>query len=659
MCKQERGFSLLELVFGMAIIALMLGLGLSSLRVSKPRGSALALSMEVKGLFSGARAQANATGLPTAVVFPTNGGDSPAVQECAILTGAEQGKVQRSYVFKGNHPSGGIFIGTWSLPSSQSFEAPTPPSEFDPTAWLPASFANHAAYIFLADGSMVTNGQYRVGAEYPLVVASGLNFSAGGSGGGTLTAAQDAKTVLISEDSTVRTIQGVLGGQVGSGGAGPESWGVSALNFPTTPGNTAPVIQEVDLLPAPVDTAFAASTGAESIIQSGKLLTLKVKASDVDGGPLWCRWTANDGGNFSFTEETPMHYSVSEDLWLSDWHWQAPDGAAEDTILGLEVTVRDEHGAVASTASGVVDDPKVLVIPEGKLLFTTQAESGSLVSVSDFDGNDQRTIFGSYFGSDDYDSGFAFPDISIDGRRVAIGSNRGLASAKVMTIDAGEYKELGNPEPYEYMGPGNRYYQNATFSPEGNVIYFRRTDITAWPDGWEYWQFAFQPDGSVVDGPSPYPGEVVDFSPDGLRALVQVDQDIYICDRANPQTLPATPLKVYARALKWTERGIYYGENLDATSGGPQDPNPGYIRDDTYMDLRLIQADGTGDSLVQTEVSLQSCVGGQGELLFFQDEDRNLSQKNLTTGVERIVIERNEIPGGDGSFNFREMTTNW
>lgn len=636
----KQGFSLLEILAGLGIMAMMMAMGFSSLNSSKPRGDSLAMTMELKGIFSQARAQAAATGKPVGIVFPTQGGASPVVQECLILTGVDTGQLQRRLAFTGNYPGVGLFVGSWATPSGSTFAAHTvsPGTEearFVMADWLPPEVASDAAYVFLPGGSVLTNGQFHLDGEFPVVVATAMTFTTGSAAGGTLQAASDAHTVFVSTDSTIRTQKGVAGGQVPAGGT--DGWSPGTATVPAVAASAAPVIEKVDLLPTPVDPVFAAAAGVQGVVEAGGVVTFEVTASDANGGPLFCQWTSTDG-EFSHASETPMLYNPEEGQWVSFWHWRAPDTAAPDTVYDFTLAVRDES-APATAGAGTVVAPKVMVVPEGRVLFCSKNEGGSHVFVSRFDGTDLRAVFGSYSGSDDYDSGFSQPDVSRDGRRVAIGANRNNWSLKVLSIDGAEFKELGNPLPFNIEVDSSQY-DSPVFSADGTKIYVTKAQYPALPS---QVVFSFDPAGNPIVSASPFPGSVRGFSPDGTMAVVQNGSDVVLCDATGAIT---STLKTNAKALDWNFDGVWYADNL--TGNGS---NPG------TMDIHKIQADGSGDTVVLTGTSGFSAVGGDGRYIFYPGSG-GLFQKDLVSTTDRMVIKQFENPGSDDSMvNFREIAT--
>lgn len=619
-----RGLSLAELLVAMALLVTVLVLGLSGLRVDAKTGRSQGLANELKGLFSRARAQAVSTGTPVGLVFPTSGGSTPVVTECAILSGPDLGRVERRLSFEGNYPDTGIFLGSWALGSGQTFSVPAGPAgaeapRFSFATWLPPALSSHAAWVFLPSGQIVSNGQQAVGAEYPFLVATQMAVTPG-SGGATLQAAGDAYTVLISERATSRLEKGVLGGQVPAGGGGPESWTLATLDSVPAPA-TLPVIRATEVLPAPIDAAFAAERGAECVVEQGGVVSLRVSATDDDGGPLYCRWTAADG-DLSHPSEIPMLYSPEQDAWVAEWHWKPPSSAAVDDIFELDVTVRDESGD-ATADTGVVVNPRVLVVDRGVLAFSTSRhfssadpEQRSYVFSSRYDGTDLRAIVAS-MSTAGFEGGLG---PSRDGRRIAVGSDYNDRILKLISQDGAEVKTV----------PVGGSVFRPFFSADSNKVYLAQGEM--WdPSAWTLSVVSFDSAGDPIVNDSPFPGIVSGWSPDGTQALVQtLAGDVVICDAGSGAQVsevyssaePGGP----AIALDWNSRGIFYGNQQTNTDAYPEEPG----------DFRVHQVDtaGAGTSIG----SYKTCadLGGDGRYMFYVDD--GIRQEDLNTRTSRLIV---------------------
>lgn len=629
---QPRGLTLAEVVVSLSIIGLLLILGLSGLRITHSTGQSQGLANELKGLLSQARARAVVSGQPVGLVFPTSGGLTPAVSECVILSGRELGTFDRHLVFRGNYPGVGIFLGEWTVPG-QMFAAPTDPpgdegARFNIATWLPASYAQHTAFVFLPSGRILSNRAKVVGDEFCLVVAPQLGFVTNPSGA-TLGSANDAYTVLLSQSSTTRILKGVLGNAVAAGGSSESGWTQVSLTPPPAGPAQVPQIESVEVRPAPVDTAFAATVGAECIIEAGGVITLKVTATDVDGGPLYCLWTQADGGEFSHLAETPMEYSPEQGAWVALWHWKAPENAVPDELYGLQVQVRDDNG-LATVPAGIVTNPKILVVDRGILAFNSSIPM-SLIGdevcraySSRFDGTDLRAVYAS-FSTGGFQGGLA---PSRDGRRVAIGSDYGDSSIKLISMDGAEVREIVGPN--EYLRP--------CFSPDGTKVFAATGSFTN-PASWTQSVISFDSTGTALVSPSPFPGPVAGWSPDGTQALIQVGGEIQIWDTSgnltsgNLVSTPYTPAMgagLPGEALDWNVEGIFYANGHTEPFLGAPFGDPG------MFSISKTDPSGTTHTPIGPYQAAAD-VGGNGRYIF-HPTGQGIKRDDLQTGTSRVIM---------------------
>lgn len=602
----DRGLTLIEVMVSVAVVGIILYLALSGLNLSPTTGQSQGLAMELRGIFSRARAKAVASGQPVGIIFPTTNGDTPIVQECAIFSGSDRAQLERYQVFRGNYPGVGIFVGEWAVPAGQQFLAAAPPpggetSRLSVASWMPPSLVQHDSLVFLPSGEVLSNGQRLLEGEFPIVVGRQLSASAGNPA--TLTAANDAHTVLLSSDSTVRVRPGVVGGLVPSGGNNQDSWTLANLAPTASTNANDPVLESVEVSPAPIDPVFAAASGAETVIEAGGMVTLKVTATDVDGGPLYCVWTATDG-DFSHQTETPMLFSPEENSWVSTWQWRAPEGVPEDSLFTLDVAVRDQT-RTATVNAGVVPDPTILVVSSGILVFSSgldrsmEDDTCHVFSVR-YDGRDLKALYESR-STAGFEGGLA---PSFTGRRVVVGGNYGDRDLKLLSVDGAEVRLVRGASPF--VAP---YY-----SRDATKVYASYGSFDD-PRGWVDMEISFDATGTAVIAPSPFPGQVKGWSPDGTQALVEDEGTIWVCNLDG--TIASTPYPgPDGIGLDWNGSGIFYGNgdtSLDIF-------NPGQFN--------IYQTDTTGSShTLIGNFNRNADIAGNGTRLF-----------HITDGIHRVDL---------------------
>ncbi len=622
-------FSVPEVLICLGLLGVVLLVSVTRVRLSPGQKESQSLAMEVKGLMSRARSQASLTGIPVGLVFPTDG--NPIVRGCALFSGWERARFQREIDFTGNHPQAGIFLGQWNLPAPMSFDSPDTPPGADPVRlnlshWLPDEFSDQTAIVFMPSGKVVSNRLEVVNREFPLVVADRIDVA-----GNLMTRADHAYTVLVSTEAVVRLEKGVLGGAVPEGGDSADSWPTATLSLLPFSNTAAPVVKDMQALPAPVDPAFAAAKGAECIVEPGGVVTLRVFATDVDGGPLYCRWRAN-AGSFSHLAETPMFYSPESQGWTSEWHWQAPATAAADEIIELTAEIRDESFA-ATVEPGVVTTPRILVVDPGRIVFDSglgvsfaDPTQRAHVFVSRYDGTGLKAIFesvstGGVIGK---------LNISRDGRRVAVGTDYG-DRLKLMSSDGLECIELGAP------GVGSF----PCFSEDSTKLYVIEGALTDPAAIKKY--YSFDSLGNVVSHPSPFPGAVAGWSPSGDQALVQRGHDVVVCNSdgsidAVVHDMPGTgESDPSAQALEWNSQGIFY------LVGQDWDPS-------TETRCELYRASDSSDWSIRTHLGAfnDSCdIAREGRSAIHVVDD-GIACTDFDTGLSRIVLPKFITVGPDG-----------
>lgn len=603
--EKSRGFSLFEILLTLGLVTLALISAMSSLRVTKNSGRALACSVELKSVLTQARAQAIAEAVPVGLVFPTRGGLNPVVQEYAVLKGTAVGTpISRRSIAK-EYPNIGIFIGAWTTQSGATFTTEPPavdsyPQRFAIDSWLPTDMVGHAAYVFLPSGALITNSQVALSKEYPLVLCESLNLTPGTPA--QLTAVGEAQTLTISTDTTVRLQRGIPDGNVLSGGPDVQSWLPGTFTPPagTTPG--APTILSVDLLPAPVDAVYATNHGIHGIVEAGHVLTFRVRASDPDGQQLTCNWTAT-GGQFAHRGAVPMFYDAATEEFHSTWQWRAPAGAADDETFDFQVEVRDPTN-VATALAGVEVNPRVLVIPAGVLLFGCHQSTDSIVYSCSFDGLQRRPI-----GVKSEPDCLGELAISHNGQRIAFGW--GILNPELAVGNAGGSLSIIPIGGVDSIKP--------IFSPDVSQLFVQRGLLNEIYDV-----------SGAGGAASPIPGALAGFSPDGMQALITVDPTgptpelatIAADGSGSPNTV------VEGVALDWNFSGLYFKRN---------------IQGDGVYDLCRVPPTGSESDVVvlKTGVPAASAIGGEGRYLFYINTtaaETGIYRVDLTNDQETMVV---------------------
>ena len=372
------GFTVMELVFGFLIFAILLGLAVNNLKFSVekegPRGLAYTLASELRA----ARAEAQRSGKIVAVCFPSEERTNSLSRSAIIRKGEQRGHISKILGF-GDEYDATFFIGTWPGATVNS-------SHELPASWS-ISTTDEMAIYFRPDGSAFSNEIPEVDGNYAIVAASSYSGSFNGPGG-VLTGAKNPSTVWISASGSVTVDELKL--PVGSLPEGESTLAVAEFDLSNEPSPTAPTILFTKFLPEKVDGMDTASVGQNyvSVHPSQKeggyleygIATIEIKAKDRDGGPLTytLEATASAGKTGEFTVsnlEGQMRYVYDEAERDYVWHtvisWRPPPGAPPDLVYELTVLVNDPDGNSVEVSSGAGLLPRVSSLPPARLVMCT------------------------------------------------------------------------------------------------------------------------------------------------------------------------------------------------------------------------------------------------------------------------------------------------
>ena len=393
----------MEVMVALVLASIMLTLGFSGLNKARVSGGSRGLATAVAGELRLAREKAIAKGSPVAVVFPNGVGRS-----LFFLEGDTEPVVTRAVNYAGDYPYGTITVATYPGPSfSQNLSMPGSKAqkwEESMDTWLPADFKNHFVFMFIPNGSVVTNDLPAADGSYRVICSTGADVSAASAPGGTghvsgndlvyfsLDAAGEPQTVAISASGAVEATPMLLGS---SGGVNTAGGGNPTVANPPAP--------EVDYEPEVPDLFHHRVTPPKElvddewvhVIDTGEYLTLEVFAHSEDGKPLYSGWEDDPvtkdhnpdfkgrfsvpGGQLERMEFYP-EYDVYEDgrppvkdVWRSVWTWTPPKTAEPGDRYNLEVDVRDAKKEVSAVLPSEIP---VDVAPPGEIVFERQETLG-------------------------------------------------------------------------------------------------------------------------------------------------------------------------------------------------------------------------------------------------------------------------------------------
>jgi len=375
--RMSRGLSLVEIVLVFAILAILVSITAVSLKSSIKREGPRAMAHNLVADLRAARTEASRSGKLVAVCFPSEGKTNPFSQNALVRRGAQVGDALRPLAYDRAY-DGFVFAGTWPGATLSENEVPV--------GWT-LSTANEISIYFRPDGTAFSNDLPAIEGNYPLVV--GGAFVADRSGPRSVaTAVADPYTIWVSGSGNISIEEGTTP----AGPLPPTDIKPHPAPFAATANNkdSSPVIENIKFLPEgiPGSDTVGLSQNYVDIHPDEKeserleygIATMLITASDQDGGPLYFDLHAiassGERGKFTVSNETgAMDYiydpATDAGRWQALVSWRPPPGAPEDTVYELQITIRDEEGNSAFTASGAGLLPRIANLPPSRMIIQT------------------------------------------------------------------------------------------------------------------------------------------------------------------------------------------------------------------------------------------------------------------------------------------------
>ena len=457
------GFSLIETVVMVALLALMLAIGLSHRPSAQGsvRGAAEALAEELRE----ARREAMSKRYPVGVALPR--GATQCSQSFYVVGGPSQPRIERTRDFSTEGVGAYFFSGYWNGAASLALGA-TQMDGWNLATW-PPPYPTDATFVFTPSGNVISS-EALIDGGYQILVGTGLAYSAGAVSGQALpqlTSITGPISVTVLPAGTIFLNPGLPDrGSVAVGSSTTIPGPATPARFPTQAANHAPTISLVAVDPQPTTTMPA---GADATCVVGGHLTLRAQAQDVDGDPLYISWTSvpaggGPGGAFSLNGESIMEWSAADGVWNADWTWSPPPTATQGQIFTLSCAVSDHRGGVTNANIGVAGE--VMALLDGRIYFEgyRDSPSGEIYSMNP-DGTDVIRLTKNAGGD-------RLPHPSPDGTHILFWSNRtGVGEQFIMKADGTGVHQLTDrtkvPPAQAWV---NAY--NACWSPDGTMIAF-------------------------------------------------------------------------------------------------------------------------------------------------------------------------------------------
>lgn len=471
-----RGFSLLELVFGFAIVSIFLAMTAVSLKDSVNREGPKALAYTLASDIKAARSEAKRSGRLVGFCLPSDNKTNSFAQNAIVRKGEQRGAVHRVLGY-GREYSGFIFTGSWPGSKLENFDLPGD--------WA-GSTAGELSLYFRPDGTAFSPDIPAVEGNYAFVVGSRFTWSGGGANG-LLSGIENPHTVWVSRSGNVAVEENrVPGKALALGSDLPTVASLGYLKADKTP--SSPKIQDIKFLPDKVDGLNTVGMGQNYVnvhpdqkeserLEYG-IATMRIRAKDADGGPLYYQLDAvaskGDAGKFSVSQQSgAMDYIYDEAsrqyFWQSVVSWRPPPGAEENIQYELQITVRDEQGNSDKTVSGAGLLPVVSTLPPVRMvmsaadgtLLLANVEGASTIALTK-PGEAERDPFFSPDGSRIY----SFRDLPGGGQEFRVRNADGSQSFRILrTFSADVTRTLKYDPTYQYVAyfdPGSttaKYYK--------------------------------------------------------------------------------------------------------------------------------------------------------------------------------------------------------
>lgn len=443
---RRRAFTLPEILVVLALLALLVGAAVVSLRSAGSRTGSRALAELLAEELRSARIRAIATQTPVALVVPASHPSASAVYR---LEGETLPKITRHVDFRGEAPGCHIFVGLWPTSAPTTLAKPgkgIKGNDFPLADWLPAGLRDYV-FLFTPSGGLIGNDLPVFDNEYHLVVCAGLETRGAVPPGPPALAVSppyyqlervsQPVTLALNAEGAIRLESGLLGSD-------GSTQVVAGLRQPTlasgvqryASANRDPQLKSVTLLPLPKPDLLAA--GVDCNVAPGGFVSLQVEAEDPDGDALSCEWSATPLSGSQAGVFCVRSGEVSQQVWdpalrryQANWEWKPPVGAVAGDKFRLTCTVRDGRGGSA-TASGTFLKT-IEVVERGSLVFVV---NNTDIYRMNADGSEQRRLTrlpGLNFG----------PSFSADGTKVAFASfQAGRFNIYMMNADGSDLHPL-------------------------------------------------------------------------------------------------------------------------------------------------------------------------------------------------------------------------
>lgn len=395
--KRWRGFSLLEVVVGVGMLAVLLAMAVPNTRKGHSSVSSKSAAMELASFLGRAKEASAAKKIPVLIAIPKDATHSYS-QQALLLEGEFNPRLLESYRIAEKDCSVVFQVGRW--PGISWAVGDTQPLQ---QLWADqgaGQLSKSNCFLFRAGEDLVSNAPVDSAGNRHIVVASGLKADEN-----RIERANSPWTVHLARDGRVSLESGI------------PSWsGSSTSETLTPPGalieasagsqNHAP-----QLLGTPTFWPDRLSeAGDKHLVDVAGSLTIEVKVQDQDGDPLFATWRSADpqsgagdrgaaGGSLSLEGKTRMQWHPPQGATAGYWSSQVSWSPASDDPGGQEYKlvcdVTDSRGEIVPVACP--SDSTILSVKKQLLLFISHNPIKNVdqlftMSVENGQGSDYRCL---------------------------------------------------------------------------------------------------------------------------------------------------------------------------------------------------------------------------------------------------------------------------
>ena len=403
---RRRALSLVELIMVIATMVAMLGLTLVAMRPATQATGSRGLAEVLADQLRSARALAMSSRQPVGVLFP------PSPSGCArgyfLAQGRQAPRLLRGFNLGSEYGTASMFLGEWASSLGSFVDLPAhvglADDLVDLTNWLPSSHGSDRALVFMPSGRALGVHLKNVGGYYVVVSAQGFKTS-----GANLISAAEPYSVVVSALGSIEVERGIFSA---SGPLDDKTAPKPTLaSLPPLPGSGShdPVIKLVKVFPEcnkEVNGAdqysvsdilidlYPDKPGAADNSRDFSTISMRLYATDVDGGPLRYKWMEDNGKGYFSAPEGTMEWLASEGCWASWCDWIPPNSATLSDNFEFNCKVTDPEGHAVFTATGTTI--KAQARSPGKIAFekfgTGSGGASDAIYVMNIDGTAVRQL---------------------------------------------------------------------------------------------------------------------------------------------------------------------------------------------------------------------------------------------------------------------------